>query len=170
VTTIDAGACLLREWRDADAAALVRIANDAEVARYLADAFPHPYTDRDAAAWLSNYCLRGVHFAIETSGELAGGIGGFRLPLERRRTMYFGYWLGKSFWGRGIAAAAAGAFTRHVFSTTDVIRMESTVYSPNVASMRVLEKCGFAREGVLRRSIIKNGEILDAVMFAKVAP
>jgi RimJ/RimL family protein N-acetyltransferase len=49
-----------------------------------------------------------------------------------------------------------------------VIRIFATVFSHNAASIRVLEKSGFAAEGILRRSAIKNGEILDQVMYAKV--
>ncbi len=54
------------------------------------------------------------------------------------------------------------------FDSYKVVRIYATTFSHNVASMRVLEKAGFQREGLLRRSAIKNGVVLDQVMYAKV--
>ena len=51
----------------------------------------------------------------------------------------------------------------------DLARLEAPVFEWNAASMRVLEKCGFTKEGVLRRSVFKDGEIIDSVMYARVA-
>ena len=50
----------------------------------------------------------------------------------------------------------------------DLMRLESPVFEWNPASMRVLEKCGFQREGVLRKSISKDGQIIDAVLYARI--
>ena len=50
----------------------------------------------------------------------------------------------------------------------ELVRLEAPVFEWNPASMRVLEKCGFSREGVSRRSIFKDGQIIDAVVYAKV--
>ena len=58
------------------------------------------------------------------------------------------------------------ATTRHLFETRDLVRLESPVFAWNPASMRVLEECGFAREGILRRSIFKDGAIVDGVLYA----
>ncbi len=65
------------------------------------------------------------------------------------KTALFGYWLAEPFWGRGIMTAAAHACVDHVFADLPVVRLEAPVFAWNPASMRVLEKCGFAREGVL---------------------
>ena len=50
----------------------------------------------------------------------------------------------------------------------DLVRLESWVFEWNPASMRVLEKCGFVREGVLRASAIKDGQLIDRAMYALV--
>jgi RimJ/RimL family protein N-acetyltransferase len=81
---------------------------------------------------------------------------------------HFGYWLGEPFWGRGTMSAAAGVVSAYVMSRFELVRLEAPVFEWNPASMRVLEKCGFVREGVLRRSVFKDGALIDAVLYARV--
>ncbi len=161
---------MLREWRESDVERLAEIANDANVARYMADRFPHPYTLEDARWWISLH--RGLaatnDFAIEVDGEVTGGIGMDPLEGERRIGALFGYWLGRAYWGRGIATAACAAFTDYALNKRGFVRLEATIYAPNVASMRVLEKCGYVREGIMREAIIKHGEVLDGYLYAKI--
>jgi RimJ/RimL family protein N-acetyltransferase len=64
---------------------------------------------------------------------------------------------------RAVAASSDWAFENY-----NVVRIFATVFSENVASIRVLEKSGFTAEGVLRRSAIKSGVIRDQIMYAKV--
>ena len=170
--TIDAGICVLRPWRERDAERLVEIANDPDVARYMADRFPHPYTIEDARFWMALHRESTAlnDFAIEVGGEVAGGIGMEPFEAERRLGVHFGYWLGASYWGRGIATAACAAFTEYALNVRGFIRLEAAVYAPNVASMRVLEKCGYTCEGIMQRAVIKQNRILDAHLYAKVTP
>lgn len=62
--------------------------------------------------------------------------------------------------------AAVRAVTTYAFEQSGVTRVFSVPFTGNVASQRVLENAGFVREGVLRRSVIKDGEVLDQVLFA----
>jgi RimJ/RimL family protein N-acetyltransferase len=157
---------VLRPWRDEDVEALVTIANDADVARYLdAGNFPHPYTREDAQSWIAR-CKGGEQFAIDVGGRLAGAIGIFPFTGERRHVAHIGYWLGKAFWGRGIATAACRCLVEHLFAATGLIRLETTVDAPNVASIRVLEKCGFVREGVKRSALLKDGVLHNVFIYA----
>ncbi len=80
----------------------------------------------------------------------------------------FGYWLGEPWWGRGIMTAAAKATADFVLAHYDFVRLEAAVFAWNPASMRVLEKAGFEREGVLRQSVWKDGRIADAVLYARL--
>ena len=84
------------------------------------------------------------------------------------RSGLFGYWLGEPNWGRGIMTAAARACADHVLASLEVVRLEAPVFEWNPASMRVLEKCGFVREGVLRRGAFKDGQLIDVVLYARV--
>lgn len=108
------------------------------------------------------------NFAIDVEGELAGGIGLDPFGGEKRLVAHIGYWLGRPFWGRGIATAACAALTNEALTRRDFVRLETAVYAPNAASMRVLEKCGYACEGVMRKAVFKHGVILDAYLYAKV--
>ena len=133
--------------------------------------FPHPYTEADADHWLQVASERGrsVHLAIEVNGTVAGGIGAIAREGIAEATADFGYWLGEAFWGQGIATVAARAMVQHLMSTVQFARLEAPVFAWNPASMRVLEKVGFAREGVLRKSVSKDGALIDCVMYAYTA-
>jgi RimJ/RimL family protein N-acetyltransferase len=160
--------CSLRPWQLEDKSALIRHANSKKVWRNLTEMFPHPYTEADAEHWLSisNQASPSIHFAIEVASEAIGGIGVIAGEGIARRTGQFGYWLGEAHWGKGIATAAARAMVAHVFSASHFARLEAPVFEWNPASMRVLEKVGFAREGVLKRSVSKDGQLIDSVMYA----
>ena len=77
--------------------------------------------------------------AIEVDGEVAGNIGSW----EQDGLQLVGYWLGREFWGRGIATAALAEFAREL----ETRPLHAWVAASNVGSIRVLEKCGFVRAG-----------------------
>jgi RimJ/RimL family protein N-acetyltransferase len=158
----------LRPWRTGDEASLVRHANEREIWLNLRDQFPHPYTLADAEGWI-RFALsqaQPTSFAIEVELEAVGGIG-LRLQEDVERvTAEIGYWLGKAFWQRGIMTAALRAMTAYGFERFALTRIYAVPFTANAASQRVLEKAGYTREGTLRRSAIKDGEITDQVLFA----
>jgi RimJ/RimL family protein N-acetyltransferase len=80
-----------------------------------------------------------------------------------------GYWLGEAFWGRGIATDALTAVTRLAIERYHLTRLFALPFATNIASCRVLEKAGYALEGRLRRSAIKDGVILDQLQYAFIA-
>jgi ribosomal-protein-alanine N-acetyltransferase len=161
---------LLREWRrELDALALVRHANHVEVWRNTGG-MPFPYLRSDAEAFFARCAERAeeVHCAIVLGGEPIGGIGMYRRAGLERFTAEIGYWLGPSCWGRGYASEAARAFTEHAFASTDLERIEGRVFAWNPASGRVLEKAGFAREGLKRRSAFKDDQFVDEFLYARL--
>src|SRR5690606_15556735 len=105
-------------------------------------------------------------WTIEVDGEAAGGIGIEPGEGVYARTARFGYWLAEPHWGKGIMSDAARATVEYVLAHFDLVRLEASVYEWNPASMRVLEKCGFEREAVLRRRICKDGRIADEYLYA----
>jgi ribosomal-protein-alanine N-acetyltransferase len=162
---------IIRPWRDSDAGALVRHANNRSIWLNLRDRFPHPYTDADARAWLAMQAAQQGephNFAIEFAGEAIGGIGLEFMTDVHRLTAEIGYWLGESMWGRGFATIAVGAVTRHAFATFGLRRVQATVYEWNPASARVLEKAGYVLEGRLRNYVVKDGRVGDALMYARL--
>jgi [ribosomal protein S5]-alanine N-acetyltransferase len=164
--------CRLRPYRRGDEAAICAVANDFMVARWMTQRFPHPYARRDADDWVEQAVndSRTRHFAIEVDGRLAGGVGFEPLEGERGGTATFGYWLGREFWGRGIATDAARTLSAHVFADTGIRRLEASVFAPNVASAKVLEKCGFVLEATLRSFFLeRDGAVCDALLYVKLA-
>lgn len=162
--------CRLRPFRDGDQASITRHANNRRVWRNLRDAFPHPYTRADADAWVRRVVgeLPPTHMGIEVAGEAVGSIGLTLQADVHRRSAEIGYWLGEPFWGRGLMSEAVPAFTAYALATFDVCRLYATVFAWNPASARILEKAGYSLEGRLRKSVIKDGCIIDQFLFAYV--
>jgi ribosomal-protein-alanine N-acetyltransferase len=162
--------CALRAWRMADATSLVRHANNINVARHLRDRFPHPYTSRDAKAFLQFALGPGpqTNFAIEVGGEAAGGLGYVAGTDVERYSAEVGYWLGEMWWGRGIVSEALLLFTDYAFSSLRLLRLYALPFADNIASTRVLEKAGYSLEGRLRSSCVKYGDIRDQFIYARV--
>jgi len=159
----------MRDWRQDDAAALAEQANDRRVWLGLRDAFPHPYEVSDARTFIG--CALAMSprtfLAIEAAGRVAGGIGYVLHGDVERVGAEVGYWLGHGYWGRGIMTTAVGLLTVHAFAAEpELRRLYAMPYATNAASARVLEKCGYRREGVLRQNVIKDGRVLDQYMYA----
>jgi RimJ/RimL family protein N-acetyltransferase len=160
----------VRSWERRDAAALVRHANSRRIWRNLRDQFPYPYTVADADLWIRTArALRPeTAFAIAVGGEAVGAIGIELKDDVYRRSAEIGYWLGEAFWGRGIATEALVAVSRWSFEHFELCRLYAHVFDWNPASARVLEKAGYTFEARLRRAVIKDGEIIDALLYALV--
>jgi [ribosomal protein S5]-alanine N-acetyltransferase len=166
-------ACRLRAWFASDAEALVPLANDPYIARYLSHVFPQPYTRADADRWIREQGNTETvgQFAIEVGSELAGGIGFIIGSGERIGTASLGYWLGRRYWGKGVMSEAVQAATKWAFETLRVRRIWANVMGPNVASMRVLEKAGYQLEGKMNLAICdRRGIIHDELIYAKMRP
>ncbi len=164
----------LRPWRLDDVRVLPGVASDPDVARFMNHRFPSPYTREDAQAWIAGNSLANVqlHWAIEVDAELAGGIGLTPGMLEHAGSTMIGYWLGKRFWGRGLAGDALRTLTEHVFATDRLRprRMWANVMSTNAASARVLERAGYVHEATLRHSIVdRHGAVHDELIYARFA-
>jgi len=172
VLELPAAGARLRPWATTDAKSLAYHANDADVARNLRDAFPHPYDLADARQYLNLVMPASVSeltLAIEVDGQAAGSISLLFQTDIGRRSAELGYWLGRACWGRGIATAAVGALSAYGFARFDLARLYATVFADNAASAKVLEKCGYALEGRLRQAVTKQGRTFDALLYARLA-
>ncbi|GAA3992906.1 GNAT family N-acetyltransferase [Mucilaginibacter dorajii] len=158
---------ILRELRLGDAAALQKQADNPNIACFLFDRFPSPYNLPDAIDFIRLRIADEIQtkFAIVIDGELAGVIGiDFRDDIYRKAPL-LGYWLGQQYWGKGIMTQAVRLMIDYGFTNLDVVRLQAGVFSNNPASMQVLEKAGFKKEGILRSAIIKNDVILDEHIY-----
>ncbi len=158
----------LRPLQASDQKALAAAANNKKIWNNVRDAMPHPYSDNDAMAFIKFVKTENPNniLAIIYDGEFAGMIG---LHLQKdvyRLSAELGYWLAEPFWGRGIATKAVNLMLEHGFATLQLNRIYAGVFEHNLASMRVLEKCGFEKEGISRQAVIKNNIVLDEHRFA----
>jgi RimJ/RimL family protein N-acetyltransferase len=164
------GKSLIRPFERGDELSLVRHANNRNVWINLRDLFPHPYTLADARRWIYEQSRQREpdHWAIEVDGHAVGAIGIQPREDVNRISAEIGFWLGEEYWGRGIMTEAVGAVTHHAFRGRGFVRVFAEVFEWNEASMRVLEKNGYVREGVLRSHAIKAGRVIDQVVYAAV--
>lgn len=142
----------LRPYRRADRDRLVELLGDRSVARLFTEPLPDPYTRASAEAWLNKVLGQEppLNFVIELNGEMIGAAGLEPLAGPGRRAV-IGLWLGRSFWGRGLASQAAGLLIGHAFQNLGLDELEARVHRLNAASQRVLAKNLFRpREGFPR--------------------
>jgi RimJ/RimL family protein N-acetyltransferase len=167
---IDLGDWCVRSLTNGDAAAVVKYANNKRVSVNLRDRFPFPYTRTDAEAFIAAAAAHQpeTDFAIASKSEVIGGIGFHRQIDVHRLSAEIGYWLGEPYWGRGIATQAVRGLTEWVFATTPLVRLFAHVFEWNPASARVLEKAGYTLEGRLRRSVLKDGKLIDQLVYAVI--
>jgi RimJ/RimL family protein N-acetyltransferase len=167
---LEGARCSVRPWRLKDVDALVRHANNINVAKQLRDKFPHPYTRADAHGYI-NVVLAArptMNFAIDADGEAVGGIGFVPGSDVERYSAEIGYWLGETFWGRGIVTEALQLVTDYAFIRFNLLRLFALPFADNVGSARVLEKAGYAREGLLHQSSVKFGQPKDQLIYARI--
>lgn len=138
------------------------------VHRYLSAKIPYPYTKDDAKWFIEEGSKIGITRAIESEGILVGVIGMVPGQFEYARTGEIGYWLGEPYWGQGIATKAVQKMTELALESTNICRMVAPVFSPNVASMHVLEKCGFVRESIQKSALYKDETLYDAHLYVKL--
>lgn len=99
-------------------------------------------------------------------------VGGLTLSNVRRgvtQTAAIGYWLGLPFVRRGFMTDAVSAALPHAFDVLRLHRIEAAAQPDNVASVGVLERCGFVREGLARRYLKINGTWQDHLLLAILA-
>jgi RimJ/RimL family protein N-acetyltransferase len=133
---------------------------------------PFPYTDTDADAFLTRTIEgqksgREFHFAIRNdSQQLIGGCGFHDIHESHRAEV--GYWLARPFWGQGIMTATIRVLCDYGFEQLQLVRIVAHVFQLNRPSVRVLEKCGFQREGLLRKHFAKENKFIDVFVYGKI--
>lgn len=158
----------MRPWAPGDEDDLVRHANDRAVWRNLTSRFPHPYTLEHAHAWIDIANANpddSRHFAIVVDGRPVGAVGFERLQDLQTRTAEIGYWLGREYWGRGLAAEALRLATDCAFEHYDFMRLQAGILAWNPRSCRVAEKAGYQLEARLRQAAFKDGEICNLLLY-----
>lgn len=161
---------IVRSYKSSDAKSLATYANNRKIWLNLRDGFPHPYTMSDGKNFIKMALKMDpeTYFAICSGDDAIGGIG-FTLHTDVERiSAEIGYWLGEPFWGKGITTEVLKAVTEYAIKNHGLSRVYAVPYESNPASFRVLEKAGYTLEGRMRKSAIKDGKILDQLLYAYV--
>ena len=157
----------LRPWQSSDIDSLVKYANNKNIAKYLTNSFPHPYSVEDGKAFIefvANEKLIHV-FAIDVKGVAVGGIGIHPQTDIYQKNAELGYWLAEPFWGKGIISTAIKLMIDFAFETYDINRIFAKTFEGNIGSQNVLLKNNFVLEAKLNKVVFKNGKYLDECIF-----
>ncbi|AOK44048.1 GNAT family N-acetyltransferase [Burkholderia vietnamiensis] len=111
--------------------------------------------------------IRRLAIVDDASGALAGTIG-LHTVSTTNRSAEIAYDLAPSYWGRGIASALCASVTAWAFAD-GFMRVQGVVLAGNAASLRVLQKCGYRYEGLLRAYRMVRGVPGDFAMYARLA-
>lgn len=162
--------CVVRSYRADDAVSLAKHGNNRRIWENLRDRFPHPFTEAHGAAYIAHVLQDpdAASFAIDVGDAAVGGISLHVGTDIERIGAEIGYWLGEEFWGRGITTAAIRLVTEFAFHERRLVRVFAVPFTTNIGSIRALEKAGYQREGILRRSALKDGTVRDQCLCAVV--
>jgi RimJ/RimL family protein N-acetyltransferase len=131
------------------------------------------YSLAEAVEWIRSRApltVEGREYAfaiIGTDGRFLGGCGLNQIN-SIHRFANVGYWVRTSATRHGVATEAVRQLAEFAFANTDLVRLEIVCAVGNDPSLRVAERAGAVREGVLRRRLLVHGQPVDAVMYSLV--
>ncbi len=167
---------LLSELVENDREALVSHLKEKEVSDWtLRIPFPYSLADADRFIQLVTESTkksgRATNWAIreKESTKLIGCIGFHEFVPEAPHRAEIGYWLAKSHWGKGIMTAVLKAVCEVGFNEFELARISANLFEGNERSERVVLKCGFQGEGILRCYYCKGEEIFDGRLYTRLA-
>ncbi len=160
----------LRKLSQGDAVPMAQLANNKQIWDNVRDGFGHPYTEKNAKEFIQRQANSASEkvFGINYKSGLCGLCGLIFQKDVYRKSAEIGYWIGEPFWGQGIATQAVGLLVHEAFDKLELVRLYAGVFEYNVGSMRVLEKNGFAKEGISKKAIFKNGKYWEEHRYGLV--
>lgn len=104
------------------------------------------------------------------TGKMVGGLTLINVRYGVTQSCTLGYWMGEPYANKGFMTDAVNAVANFIFSTLGLHRIEAACLMENTPSIRLLEKCGFEREGIARQYLKINGEWQDHYLYARICP
>ncbi len=107
------------------------------------------------------------NYAILYEDELLGAVG---IAMDPRRPHIgeIGYFIDEKYWGKGITTEAVKQAEKIAFEDLGLVRVEIRMEPENKASERIAIKCGYTKEGLVRKAYKRDGEYRDCLLYAKV--
>jgi len=177
----------LRKFRKTDIDNIAKYANNKNIAKWLTNEFPHPYSKKDAESFV-NMILKedsGTVFTIEINREACGSIAVIPQNNEKNNSKNtvpntqiqdtainicdkqaeLGYWLAEKYWNNGIMTLAIKEMVDYGFKTFDIDCIFATPFVNNLVSQKVLKKVGFTSDNKMKK-IIKSEETYEVFIFS----
>ena len=160
----------LRKWEESDAENFFKYSRNPKIVENMRDSFPSTFEECKtivksfSCSDETQQCCR----AIVVNGEAVGCIALFIKNNVYCKSAEIAYWLGEPFWGKGIMSKAIEQLCQTAFEQYDIVRIFAEPYSHNTGSRKALEKAGFVLEGIMKKSVYKNGRFFDSCMYALV--
>lgn len=107
------------------------------------------------------------NYAILCGNKLVGGCG-IKIDQHRNHIGEIGYFLDEVYWGKGITTSAVKLLEKIGFNKLKLTRIEIQLEPKNKASERVAVKCGYHKEGLMRKAFRKKDSFCDGYLYAKV--
>jgi RimJ/RimL family protein N-acetyltransferase len=168
---IETNRLLLREFKTEDWPSVHIYGSDPEVSKYM-DWGPNSESDTKeyvklTQTWRIEKPRQTFEVAIvlKEKQKLVGGCG-LRIKSKSNREADFGYTLCRDYWGNGFATEAAKAILDFGFKDLKMHRIWATTAPDNIGSIKVLEKLGLKKEGLLRENLWAKGKWRDSYLYA----
>lgn len=164
----------LRRPRPADAEAFARMMEDPAVFSQLLQ-LPFP----DAETWRSRLTQQAttqqsgeLHLVAEVDGQViaSAGLNPVGPSLRRRHAMHLGISVSVPWQGRGVGSALMAALCDYADNWAGVLRIELGVYVDNERAQALYRRFGFEAEGVQRAHAMRDGQLVDTLMMARLHP
>ncbi|MEQ9115438.1 MAG: GNAT family protein [Rickettsiales bacterium] len=169
--TIKTDKFLLREIKISDAKHFFEYITNSNVVEFLSsEELPDSYSNAisELSYWKGLFDnKRSIYWGIEKDSKLIGTCGYNNWNRTHKRCE-ISYDLSYSHWGQGIMTEAVKLIVRFAFNEMGINRVQSTVATDNIASIKVLEKNHFKREGRMEKFGILNGKLKDFFMYSRV--
>jgi RimJ/RimL family protein N-acetyltransferase len=164
----------VRSFRRSDVPAVMRALADPLMRRYFSLDFRGEVDEEAVEYYLYTYHARPFSFnfagaALDTD-EVIGCVNAQLGEGVHARSAEYGGWMARPYWGSGLARSTTAGFVEWLFQTHGVLRVHAAPFEANRASIGTLKACGFSFEGRLRSSVFKDGQTMDQMLYAKLAP
>lgn len=161
---------ILRQVTNDDAKSLLTYFSDTDVMRYYGlEPFKSIDDALDEISWYKSIFEKGTGIrwgiSLKGSDKIIGSCGFFNRAVEHSRTE-IGYELSKEYWGKGIAGEALESVVKYGFQNLQLERIEALVEPANLASLKLLDKMGFEKEGLLRHYEFTCGKFDDLYIYS----
>ena len=169
---IETDEIVLRKITDDDIDALFEIYNNKKLFEYTPSIFKETkqeigeLVERFHTRFADKQMIR-MAITLKSEGNFAVGVAemyGYNADVNM---VAIGYRINERFWGRQIATKAVQAMTQFLFEEIGINRVYAEAMPTHAASLRILEKCGFVREGVIRQGYyFQDVGVVDGVIYS----